>query len=271
MLFSIDGIPSFRIRLYENSVADKWHSLVKETYVGDGEDFDNKRSFHYLRSKEEVRNDLLESIHEINNFLRTNFIKLPEIIDWNDDNLYNKLHICFEKLSGGFDNPTKLIKIAPLHIKERIRDLNFCVHTLEHNDIDKERKQLDVQWSKKRERTLRIKLEKREYDDIQFNRKEKEVYLAYNELGKNYIDLWRDNLPINYGNLKNNHYIGKDIMISLENRKDIFEKDFVKWMLDNKLDPYNKKHGIGLLAIGTCDIIDIKHLTKDSKIDIIIE
>ena len=271
MLFVIDDIASFKIHFYKNSIADKWQSLVKESYIGDGKDIDSRRSFYRLQSKIDIRNDLLKAIEQINNFLKFNFIKLPKKIKWNDNELYNGLHMYFEQLSGDFDNPTKLFKIAPEHIKESIRDLNYCVHALEHDNIDNDEKQIKIQWTKSREQTKRIKLNNKEYKHFQFTTKTNEVYLGYNELGKSYIDLWKDNLPINYNNLKNNHYIGKDIVISLKNANTIFEKDFIQWMTDNNVDPFDKKLGIGLLPIGTCEIIDISHLTKDSKVDIIIE
>jgi len=51
----------------------------------------------------------------------------------------------------------------------------------------------------------------------------------------------------------------------------IFEEGFLTWCQDNNLDPFYKKHGIGLLAIGKAEIIDIENLTKDSKANIIIE
>ena len=269
MLFVIDDIPSFRIHFYKTSIADKWQSLVEEAYIGDGKDIDNKRSFYHLQNKTDVRNDLLKAIEQINSFLKFNFINLPKQINWNDENLYNELHVYFERLSGEFDNPTKLFKIAPSHIKESIRDLNYCVHALEHNNIDTDEKQLKIQWTKTREQTKRIKLEENEYDHFQFAKKKNEVYLAYNELGKNYVDLWKDNLSKDYSNLKNNHYIGKDIIISLKDEDTIFEKEFIAWMNSNNIDPYNKKLGIGLAPIGKCEIIDISHLTKNSKVVII--
>jgi hypothetical protein len=270
MLFVIDNIPSFTIHFYKNSVADKWQSLVKESYVGDGQDIDHRRSFYHYRNKEDVQKDLIKAIKNINTFLKFNFIKIPDPINWKDKNLYNDLHLYFEKLSGEFDNPTRLFKIATTDIKESIRDLNYCIHNLEHNNIIEGNNNIKIQWTKGREQTKRIKLENNEYKNIQFNKKKFEVYLGYNELGKNFIDIWKDNLPKNYTNLKNNHYIGLDIFISLNDKENIFDSDFIAWMTNNKIDPYNKKLGIGVLPIGKCEIHKIDHLTKDSKVNIIL-
>ena len=158
-----------------------------------------------------------------------------------------------------------------MHIKETIRDLNYCIHALEHGSIKSTLDQLPIQWTKKRDTTPRIKLKDEQYDLIQFDMKKHEVYLAYNELGKSFVDLYKDNLPLSYNSTKNNHYIGADIKISLVDKKQIFKEEFLQWCQDNDLDAFDKKHGIGLLAIGKVEIIDIEHLTKDSKANIIIE
>ena len=272
MLYEIDGIPAFRIDLYNHSVAHKWKELISEIYVGDGEDIDHIRTFFPLRSITEIKEMLIDAVESINAFLKKEYIVLPDVIDWNDQEIFNTLHVAFEKLSGDHDNPTKLMKIAPMHIKEKIRDLNYCIHGLEHDGKQETNKTLlNIQWTKKRERTKRIKLKDAEYEHIQFNQNKNEVYLAYNELGKNYIDLWRDDLPIDYEASKNNHYIGADIIVSLEDKENIFENGFTSWCKENNVDPYNRKHGIGLLPIGKVEIIGIEHLTKDSKANIIIE
>ena len=270
MLFEIDGVPSFEINLYDNSVAREWKKLIKSIHVGDGKDIDNRRSFYNLNSKEEIKNDLLNAIEKINTFFKKEFIVIPKNINWDDQKIYNDLHIYFEKLSGNFDNPTKLIKIAPNHIKEAIRDLNYCVHALE-NFSDIKQDNIKIQWTKSRTVTPRIPLKEEEYNLIKFERIAKEVYLDYNELGKNYIDIWKDGLDINYASLKNNHYIGADFFIPSKNQKNIFHNDFIQWMKTHNIDPYEKKHGIGLIAIGKAKIINIKHLTKNSKVTIIKE
>jgi hypothetical protein len=273
MLYEIDGKPAFRITLYDNTVAAKWKQLIESIYVGDGDDIDNVRTFFTLRSHVEIRDILLNAIKNINKFLKKEFIKLPEKINWDDQNFYNELHVAFEKLNGKHDNPTKLMLIAPMNVKENIRDLNFCVHALEHcsnkniNNLDT----LPIQWTKKRKTNPRIRLTEQEHNLFQFHETKNEVYLAYNELGKSYVDLWKDDLPFDYDATENNHYIGADIVISLNNKQSIFEPDFIQWCKDKKIDPFAKEHGIGLLPIGKVEIIDIGHLTKDSKANIIIE
>ena len=271
MLYEIDGKTAFRIDLYDHTVAHKWKNLIESMYVGDGEDIDHVRSFFELRTRDEVKNILLDAVAKINSFLKKEFIQIPKQIDWYDQDLYNTLHIAFEKLSGDFDNPTKLMKIAPMRIQENIQDLNFCVHALEHNLNKKTLDRLPIQWTKRRETMPRIKLVDEEYDLIQFHETKNEVYLAYNELGKSYIDLCDDQLQSDYNAIKNNHYIGADIFIALANNENIFKPNFIDWCKDNNINAYEKKNGIGLLPIGKVENINIEHLTKDSKANIIVE
>jgi hypothetical protein len=271
MLYTIDGKPAFRINLYDHTVASKWKNLIESIYVGDGEDIDHVRTFFSLRSHDEIKEILLKAIKNINTFLKTDFIKMPSKVDWEDQELYNNLHMSFEKLAGEFDNPTKLMKIAPVHIQENVRDLNFCVHALEHTTPDFVADVLPIQWTKRRAQLPRKPLVDDEYDLTQFHMTKHEVYLGYNEVGKSYIDLWNDDLPVDYEATKNNHYIGPDIKIALKDNTSIFDENFIDWCSKHKIDPYDKKHGIGLIPIGKIDSIDTEHLTKDSKANIIIE
>ncbi len=269
MLYEIDGKSAFRIDLYNHSVASKWKSLIESIYVGDGEDIDHKRTFFNFQTTDEIRQMLLDAIENINKFLKKEFIEIPKNINWDDQDLYNTLHIAFEKLSGEHDNPTRLMKIAPKNIQENIRDLNFCVHALEHSTGNTGN--LCIQWTKSRTMTPRIGLTEEEHELFQFHQTADEVYLSYNELGKSYIDLWRDNLPVDYDATKNNHFIGADIEIALTDKANIFQPEFVDWCHNNNIDPEQKNHGIGLLPIGKIEKINIEHLTKDSKANIIIE
>ena len=269
MLFEIDSKPSFRIDLYDNIVAHKWKKLIQSIYVGDGNDIDHKRTFLHLRTIQEIQDMLLEAIEIINKFLKSDFIKVPKNIDWDDQSFYNNLHIAFEKLSGEHDNQTRLMKIAPVDVQESIRDLNYCIHAIE-NENNRDGANLRVQWTKARKNTPRIKLQDEEYDLMQFHKVKNEVYLAYNELGKDNMDLWRDGLPADYAKTKEKHYIGADIDISFVDRERIFEDDFLEWCKTHDIDAYKKENGMGLLPIGKISSFDPpEHLTKHSKIDII--
>ena len=99
MIYTVDGQPAFRLDLYDRAVAHTWKNLIESIYVGDGEDIDNKRSLFPLWSVQEVRDLLLESIENINVFLKQKFINVPTTDVWNNQNFYNEVHIAFEKLT----------------------------------------------------------------------------------------------------------------------------------------------------------------------------
>ena len=71
MLYEVDGIPAFRIDLYDHTVAHKWKKLIESIYVGDGEDIDHMRTFFSLRTRDEIKDMLLDAVKNINTFLKT--------------------------------------------------------------------------------------------------------------------------------------------------------------------------------------------------------
>jgi len=266
MLYAIDGTPAFRIELYENSVAGKWKNIINSTYTGDGTDFDHRRTFFYLQTKEEQQQELSRAIHKINAFLKKDFVEQPVDNDYTNQDFLNRLHIAFETLSGTFEKPTKFFTVAPAEIKEAVRDLNWIVHKLErnHSEINK----IKLHWNKNKKQ-MRSKLTDEECELFQFEQKTDEVYLGYNELGKTYYDLWHDGLPIDYTGTRNSNYIGGDIDIYFSGSENIFPEQFKVWCREHNIDPYDKKHGLGLLPIGKLTWENKPSLTKHSKLDII--
>ena len=93
MLYEVDGKPTFRIDLYDHTVANKWKNLIESIYIGDGEDIDHIRTFFPFRTTEEKRKILLDAIESINTFFKKDFIELPENIDWDGQEIFNDLHI----------------------------------------------------------------------------------------------------------------------------------------------------------------------------------
>jgi len=90
MLYEIDRSPSFRLHLYNNSVARKWKTLIDSIYVGDGEDIDHMRTFFKFQTKKNVKNILITAIKNVNSFLKHEFITIPT--KW-DQETFNNLHI----------------------------------------------------------------------------------------------------------------------------------------------------------------------------------
>ena len=76
------------------------------------------------------------------------------------------------------------------------------------------------------------------------------MYLHYNEVGKSTIDVFNDQLDINYPNIVNNHYIGPDIRY-YNSTEHCFGDNFLIWCKDKNIDPYRKQNGLGLYPVGT--------------------
>jgi|TARA_Y100000310_G_C20573342_1_gene759182 hypothetical protein len=241
------------INLYDNYTATTYKDLLEQTINEVGICIDNQRCFEPYSSKSQLQEKLLNAIDTINNFCKTEYIELPKQIDWNNKEFYNMLHVYFEKLNGTWIKPTNLMLVGPEKIKNAVRDLNYIVHELESYSYSSNHKDtmtwpFKLQWSKGK--TTRRKFTQDQYNEREFEYKKNKVYLGYNEVGKEFIELALDNLDINYPNAKNNHYIGLDIIFAKQDCK-LFETSFLQWCKKNNFDPYKKSNGIGLAPIGT--------------------
>ena len=118
LLLGASGEASFDITLYENSFTQKW---VKELdWALNHIDFNQDEAFAYLNSTEESAKKLQQSCLIINRYLN-DFIEIREDISTQPQEYFNYLHTVFEKLSGGFDVPTRLWTIANQELKDAIR------------------------------------------------------------------------------------------------------------------------------------------------------
>lgn len=255
---SIDNILFRKIFLFDNSIAKKYKTLVQDLIKNNGLDFDNRRSFYTYKSIFEIEKDLDNAIQFINNFFKTKL--LPD--DKSDPNFFNILHEKFEILNNGYNEQTVLKMIWTHDLREKIRDLNFCVHQLEHG-IEK-MNQVNIQWNK--ETTKRVPLDNNDYTHATDVYKSNYVYLGYNEVGKSILDIYHDNLPIDYPGMKNNHFIGPDIVFCNEDR-DLFDNNFTQWCRNNKINPYDKQSGLLNYPIGMFETYClIENFTSNSKI-----
>lgn len=258
---SVDEKPSVVIELFDHSVANKfldelkWH--ISNSSVND------KETFYHYADEYTVRKDLLEAINKINSFLKTEFIKVPNNIDWDDHAIYNEFHLYFEQLNGTWDKPTKLLSIAPSNIKEAIRMINFCVHRLERRPYRINRT-LYLSWDKQSYR--RQALTKEEHNFFTSLIKPNTVYLNYVEVGKNLLDLYYDDLDPAYEGYKNLHYVGAEAVMDFEGtEQDVFTDSFRIWANKHGIDLNDKQLGIGKIPIGTFSGSD-ELFTKDSKV-----
>ena len=255
----IDNNKSIVIDLFDNPFAKKYVKIMHELISKHALDFDNRRCFYSWKTNQQIQEDLDNAIQHINNFFKKDMFN----IDVNDPEYFNRLHIVFERLNQGYDDQTILKTIATSDLLESIRDINFCVHQLEHGR-DENSKEITIQWNKNT--IQRVAIGNLDYSYATHTNKKNTVYLGYNEVGKSILDLYHDNLPIDYPGLKNNHFVGPDIIFS-ESDKPLFDDDFLKWCDSHNIDAFNPKNGILNYPIGTFKTLcSLDKFSPDSKI-----
>ena len=242
---SIDNIKFRKIFLFDNPIANKYFSLLKTLINENGLDFDNRRCFYSYKTDIEIENDLDDAVFLINKFFQKELLPTDKA----NQNYFNDMHQGFELLNKGYDDFTLLKAVGPPNLIESIRDVNFCTHKLEHGKTEKV---FEIQWNK--ETTQRVALDENDYLHATHKCQMNHVYLGYNEVGKNILDLYNDDLPIDYPGLKNNHFVGPD-MIFFHKEEPLFEDGFLKWCTKHSIDPFEPKNGILNYPIGTFETL----------------
>jgi hypothetical protein len=247
---------SFDITLNDNNFTRKWVEELRWCVTHC--EFNQLEAFASMISLNESASILKESCVTINKYLK-NFIEIKDNLLDQPQEYFNYLHRTFEKLSGEYANPTRLFAIAPLELKEAIRRLNFFVHRVETKENSAPL--LYISFDKQQYR--RMPLEQEDYEYFQFNFPKGTLYLHYAELGKEFIDLYQDNLPIDYIGFKNLHYYSGEASLVFEDYSTFADQGYLKWLQTNGIDPYNKLLGHGKIPLGIVD--DIKD--AESKIE----
>ena len=230
------------IQLHDSKFVNRWSNEFR--WCLDNCEFDRNENFACFQSLEERKQVLLDSVAVINRFLRKSYkADFFELSDRIDQDWFNYLHEKFEQLSGTYENPSKLMSIAPKEVRQSIRNLNFFIHLTEsyEENIDSP---LYISFDKDRYR--RIPLEDDDYKLFQFERKRGCLYLNYCELGKPTNDVFKDGLSLDYPALKDLHYFSGDCQLHLSD--DLHPgTDFVDWLITNDL---GNKRGIGSIELG---------------------
>lgn len=237
---------SFNIILNDNSFTRKW---VKElAWNLDNNQLDQHHTFAFLLSHQQKMKQLRLAVSKVNNFIRREFITLPDVIDENDTDFFNHLHECFEKLAGSTEVPSKLFYIAPDEIKIAIRNINCYCHALESPAYTEFHLPIQFNPSKRR----RFPLEQTDYDFFENRCIGGKVYLTYTEVGKNFRDLCKDNLPVDYIAAKNTHFYTGDFHLNLMPFVDTIEEQrFQNWCVNNNVNYDDKTLGIGFIELGS--------------------
>jgi hypothetical protein len=243
LCFGESGSDFFTATVYNSDFHRRWLDELEWCLINCK--VDQQQTFSYFQSDSERKNILLDSIKKINVFFKREYIKLPQSICWDNQEFFNELHLKFEELSGEYGKPTKLFYVAPPHIKQAIRNLNYYIHTIESGNFSNT---LYVNFDK--DSYQRQPLSEKDYELFEVSDEEAGyLYLGYCELGKKHYDVFKDKLPLAYANTKNLHYYSGEFFISLGNgKKDADE--FKSWCVTNGVDYTNKKLGIGLIKLG---------------------
>jgi len=246
-----DAHESFDMGLINNQFTNKW--LDELSWCLENCEFDHNECFVNFLTIENRQKKLLNSIALINGFFKKiykkkDFIELPNVIDWHSQEFYNYLHIKFESLSGTFEKPTKIFLLAPKEVKQAIRDLNFYIHALENDGQYKNvENSFKIVFDKNQYR--RLPLSKEDYSYFSHEYESNGLYLSYVELGKTLVEIYEENLPLDYKNLKNLHFYSGECFLHLGNNKSL-SKDFIEYCKINKIDLTDKTLGVGSIKLG---------------------
>lgn len=256
---------SFDITLNDNSFTRKWVEELR--WCLSHCDFDQQEAFSSFWSLEKSAEMLTESCNTINHYLK-NFIEIRSDILEQPQEYFNYLHKIFEILSGEFGNPTRLFSLGNAELKNAIRRLNFCVHRVETKIENSTYFHISFDKNQSRRQSFAVE----DYDFFQFNSPKGTLFLHYAELGKEFVDLYQDNLPINYLGFKNLHYYSGEMVIHFNTYDPFEDKNYVKWLQNHGIDPYNKKLGHGKIPLGIVDSLDdaISKINKYRHIDSIL-
>ena len=256
---------SFDITLNDNFFTQKWVEELRWCLTHC--DFDQQEVFASFLTLKESADILIESCNIINRYLK-NFIEIrPNIIEQPQE-YFNYLHKIFETLSGDFGKSTRLFLLADNELKNAIRRLNFFVHRVESKL--EQGNNLYISFNKSQYR--RHSFNSDDYEFFEFKFPKGTLFLHYVELGKEFFDLYQDNLPINYQGFKNLHYYSGEASISFDDYDSFEDKNYIKWLQTQGIDPYNKTLGHGKIPLGIVDDLEdaISKINNYRRIDSIL-
>ena len=254
MLLGTSAEASFNVTLYDNSFTRKWVEELR--WCLSHCDIDQIEVFSSGYSLQKSADILAKSCETINRYLK-NFIEIRENIPNQSQEYFNYLHTKFEKLSGDFGKPTRLFSVASTELREAIRYLNFFIHRVE----TKKEKFSNFYISFNKDQYRRHSLTDEDYEFFQFNFPKGTLFLHYVELGKEFFDLYQNNLPIDYIGFKNLHFFSGEASITFDEYNAFDDQNYLKWLQNQGINPYNKLLGHGKIPLGI-----INDLSKTEKI-----
>ena len=240
---------SFTIALNDNSFVQKW--LEEFRWCNQNCSINQQDAFSTLMSQDQAAQVLIESCETINRYLK-GFIDIRSDIAQQPQDYYNYLHGIFERLTGTFDQPTRLFTIANTELRTAIRNLNFYVHQVEQQTDPLVN--LYINFDKDQYR--RIPFAPEDYEFFEFAFPAGTLFLHYAELGKEYYDLYEDRLELDYAASANSHYYSGEASLAARDFDAFEDEGFRQWLIDRNIDPYNKSLAHGKIPLGSVKNID---------------
>lgn len=176
-----------------------------------------------------ARQRLEQSIDCVNKFLRREIISIPRSSDYNNPEFYNRLHEQFEKLAGpDWDQPTRLMLVAPDTVKLAIRHINRYCHLLERQPYQVQpwmRIEFDTHY-----RELLLDRDYELFEPVS----DCTVVLDYSTLGKSLYECFQDGLSPDYPGMKEQRHYCANFILMFE-KDTLYRKDFYQWLKDHNI------------------------------------
>ena len=238
---------SFDITLNDNSFTRKWVEELRwclsNTTVNQIESFVSQNTL------DEAEEMLRQSCETINKYLK-GFIEIRPNIKDQPQEYFNYLHIKFEEISGKWGERSRLFTIAGPDLITAVRHLNLFVHRIEGETPEG----FHIKFNKDQFR--RHELDVDDYDFFEFEFPAGTLYLHYAEIGKEFIDLYEDNLPIDYAAFTNQHHYTGESSIAFFDYNAFAKPGYIEWLQSNGINPYNKTLGHGKIPLGIVDDLE---------------
>lgn len=276
----------YTINAFDNKLAQDWIPALKEILTS------NKmleKNFCFMgfpntpRTIDFLCNELNSHISTINNFYKDykiDKVYTEELLHTNynpNHESLNELHNHFEILQGIVWELSDYYKRADYETKYAIRQLNNLCHEIENLILSKRKQASLPYWVRPSQITTFLNAKR--YDLIDehrelfiengYDRVLGGVYMHWCQIGKTYFEVWRDEkapkltdtvcqaitdlryysgeFDIEWGN--NVVYPGEHPWHNKE------QEEFGNWLIENNLDPKDKKLSLGYLPIGQVDLV----------------
>jgi hypothetical protein len=209
------------VDLFDNDFVKRWCRLLsQEIACGSLLQEDTYSNF---APEPLAKQRLEEAIDSVNDFLKRKFISNPCVSDYDNPDFYNKLHEQFEKLTGAdWDTPTRLMVLAPDHIKLAIKQINRYCHRLEHRPYVNY-SEMRIEFNTHR----RELLTNEDYKLFQPINESNAVVLDYSTLGKSLRECFEDGLDADYNGMKVQQHYCANFILQFERRPE--RPGFTHW------------------------------------------